>query len=103
MVNWERIAELREEVGEDDLSEVISLFCEELEEVLVALPGAEQNSLRGHLHFLKGSALNIGLEEVSTLCLEEEKRIAEDPNAAPRIDALRQAFYGAKSQLEELM
>ena len=103
MVNWDRISELRDEVGEDDLSEVLALFCEEVEEVLEELPGAEPSSLRGHLHFLKGSALNIGLVEVSNLCRDEELKLAADPGNAPRIDAIRSAYETARNDLRELL
>ena len=102
MINWDRIRELREEVGDDDLGEVVSLFCEEVEEVLDVLDIAPRDVLAAKLHFLKGSALNIGLEGVSRLCLAEESRLSADPGAAPDIAAIRAAYAAAKADLLDM-
>ncbi|NNE88533.1 MAG: Hpt domain-containing protein [Silicimonas sp.] len=101
-MNWDRISELREEVGEDDLAEVIALFCEEVEEVLAILANASVADIPGHLHFLKGSALNIGFDSVSTLCLREETKLKEDPDAKPDIACIQKYYATSKSELEGL-
>ena len=103
MVNWDRITELQEEVGEDDLSEVLALFCEEVEEALGALSTTDTNTLKSHLHFLKGSALNIGLDQVSTLCREAEQSLASDPQSAIMVDAIRSAYQDARIELQDLL
>ncbi len=103
MINWDRINELTEEVGEDDLSEVLLLFCEEVEEVLEKLPSASANEVPAHLHFLKGSAMNIGLESVSQLCKSEEQRITADPSAQPAVEAIQSAYLSAKGCLQPLL
>lgn len=102
MVNWDRISELREEVGEDDLAEVILLFCEEVEEVLAGLDDAQMSAMPGHLHFLKGSALNIGFEAVSNRCKTEEARIKESPGVYPDIAAIRSDYAASKAEIEGL-
>ncbi len=102
MINWDRISELREEVGEDDLAEVLGLFFEEVEEVLEKLPSADAQDIPGHLHFLKGSALNIGLSGVSGLCRDEEAKLAADPTANAQVGAIRSAYNAAKIELESL-
>ena len=33
MIDWKRVRELRDEIGEEDFSEVVDLFLEEVEEV----------------------------------------------------------------------
>ncbi len=99
MINTARIQELKDEVGEDDLFEVIELFCEEVEEVLDILDASSQNEFLAQLHFLKGSALNIGLDAVSELCKTEEVRLKSDPSAPPNIGAIRSAFSDAKKAL----
>ena len=99
MLNSARIDELKSEVGEDDFIEVVSLFCEEVEEVLSELPGAAASDLPGLLHFLKGSAFNIGLDHVGTLCQAEEARIQKDPGEPPDVSALLSAYQSAKSAL----
>ena len=99
MINRARIQELKEEVGEDDLIEVIELFCEEVEEVLKALDSTTQGEMPGQLHFLKGSAMNIGLDAVSELCKAEELRLRTDPNAPADIAAIRSAYAASKAAL----
>ena len=102
MVNWDRISELREEVGEDDLSEVVLLFFEEVEEVLAILDAAAPIEMPGHLHFLKGSALSIGFAAVSNRCEAEEARLKENPNAVPDIQGIRADYSASKTELEGL-
>lgn len=103
MVNWDRITELQEEVGEDDLAEVLVLFCEEVEEALGALATTDAAKLKGHLHFLKGSAMNIGLDQVSTLCREAEQSLTSDPNAIVSVDTIRSAYQSARTELQDLL
>ena len=102
MVNWDRISELRDEVGEDDLAEVLELFCEEVEEVLTELSDADQSSLKGHLHFLKGSAANIGLDAVSALCRAAEDSLHANPDATVQVGTIRDTYHAARAELSDL-
>ena len=99
MINTARIQELKEEVGEDDLFEVIELFCDEVEDVLQSLESTPQNEMAAQLHFLKGSALNIGLDGVSELCRAEEVRLKDNPSAAPDVAGIRAAYTTSKAAL----
>ena len=99
MLNHGRIAELKSEVGEDDFAEVITLFCEEVEEMLDDLPSTSQSQMAAKLHFLKGSALNIGLDAVGQMCSTEEARLKNDPNTAPDITAIRSLYIASRDQL----
>ena len=61
MICWERVNELREEMGADDFQEVVGLFLEEVEEVLVRLQSnPDPAAYEQDMHFLKGSAMNLG-------------------------------------------
>lgn len=99
MLNMSRIEELKAEVGQDDFIEVVELFCEEVEETLEALPDATRSSLPEKLHFLKGSALNIGLDAVGALCRKEEVRLFSDPDAVPDIASIRALYAASKAEL----
>ena len=99
MINTARIQELKDEVGEDDLVEVIALFCEEVEEVLQALDTTPQDQMPAQLHFLKGSALNIGLHAVSELCKQQETRLKSDPTALADIGTIRTTYAASKEAL----
>lgn len=82
MIEWNRLAELRAEIGEDNLADVIALFLEEADEVVARIAGDLPDAqLEAELHFLKGSALNLGLQALSTLCQEGEHRAGQDDGA----------------------
>ena len=75
MIKWARVAELREEVGEEDFAEVVALFLDEVEGVLDRLrKRPARDSLEGDLHFVKGSALTLGFRSLSDICLAGERR-----------------------------
>lgn len=103
MVNWDRLSELREEVGEDDLAEVIALFCEEVEEVLAKLENAPAADIPNHLHFLKGSAMNIGFDAVRDRCESEEVRAKKAPDSVPDVEGIRADYTASKAALEGLI
>lgn len=78
MIQWSRIHELREEFGDEEFREVVDLFLEEVEEVIHRLRQAPQTAqLEEDLHFLKGSALNLGFEQFSNLCQAGEHMSAQ--------------------------
>ena len=99
MLDTIRIAELKAEVGEDDFAEVVALFCEEVEEVLAELHLVAPDKILGSIHFLKGSAQNIGLARVGEICLEEERRLRADPDLRPDVARIREAYAASKIQL----
>lgn len=67
LIDWNKVNELRNEVGAEDFDEVVELFLEEVEQVISQL-GNEGRSPEHDLHFLKGSALNLGFAHFSNLC-----------------------------------
>jgi len=81
MFDWNRVTQLREEIGEADFGEVVALFLEEVDEVIVRLgAGFDPETLAADFHFLKGSALNLGFLQFATLCQKGES--AERSDAA---------------------
>lgn len=99
MLNQSRIDELKAEVGEDDFAEVVELFCEEMDEVFDDIAHANPTKLRECLHFLKGSALNVGLETVGNLCINAENTLASNEEAAVDLDELRSIYEQSKLAL----
>ena len=61
MIDWTRVKTLRDDVGAEDFEEVSEMI-----ERLRNAPRIE--TLGDDLHAMKGSALNIGFSEFSTLC-----------------------------------
>jgi HPt (histidine-containing phosphotransfer) domain-containing protein len=69
MIDWARVRELRDEIGANSFGEVVELFLEEVEaEIAVLRTGVTRDDLELRLHFLKGSALNLGFAEFSKKC-----------------------------------
>lgn len=99
MIDRARVDELRTEVGPEDLAEVVLLFCEEVEETLDRITAHPSPSLAEDLHFLKGSALNIGMTELGALCQTAEKSLRADPQAQPDLAAIAAAFRKARQAL----
>lgn len=98
MIDWDRVAELRSEIGEDGFREVVELFLDEVEAVVMRLGRAPQLArLEEDLHFLKGSAWNIGFAAFGGLCQAGERMAAAGRAEAVDIAAIL-ACYGASKQ-----
>lgn len=79
MIDWSRVHALKDEVGEEDFDEVITLFLEEVEEVIARLWSApEMAALEQDLHFLKSSALTMGFTHFADLCQAGETLAARE-------------------------
>lgn len=77
MIDWDRVQDLKTEIGETDFVEVATLFLDESDEVIARLSrdhGAK--ALEQDLHFLKGAALNLGFSQLAALCREGERKAA---------------------------
>lgn len=85
MIDWKRVNELRDEIGVEDFAEVVDLFLEEVEQITEKLRKAPDfDTLGEDLHFLKGSALNLGFRNFSILCQAGETASGE--GAAKTVD-----------------
>jgi histidine phosphotransfer protein HptB len=93
MIDWARVTELREEIGDDGFGEVVELFLDEVEDVIRRLATApDPLRFEDDLHFLKGSAWNLGFRELGRLCQAGERRAADGDNAIDIAEIL--ASYG---------
>ena len=100
MIDWDRIGELRAEIGDDDFAEVLDLFFEDVDEVVAKLQSATgQGPLADALHFLKGSAQNIGFVGLAELCLSTENALRGNPASTPDIKCLSEVFAAARNTL----
>jgi HPt (histidine-containing phosphotransfer) domain-containing protein len=99
MIDWDRVEELRHEVGEDDFAEVVELFLEEVDDTIARLGHSDANaSLEEQLHFLKGSALNIGFNEFARLCQDGETAAAFGHAETVDLAAISTAYGAAWAQ-----
>jgi len=104
MIDWNKVMELRGEIGDEDFAEVVELFLEEVEEVIVELrAGVPEDKLEGSMHFLKGSALNLGFETFSKMCAEGETAAASGDYERVELEKIIRSYDISKARfLEEL-
>lgn len=77
MINWDQVAQLREDVGADAFEEVVELFLDEVDQVTERLTDfGALVPLQEDLHFLKGSALNLGFAVFGERCQACERMAA---------------------------
>ena len=77
MIDWTRVQDLRMEIGADDFDEIIDVFLQETDAVVSRLITlSDAISIENNLHFLKGSALNLGFAELAKICQSGERRAA---------------------------
>jgi HPt (histidine-containing phosphotransfer) domain-containing protein len=99
MIDWKRVEELRDEIGADGFVEVADMFLDEAEEAVSALlAGLPNDKVEGQLHFLKGSALNLGLTDLAAICSDGERRAAAGHGG---VDAAKvaAAYRASRTQL----
>ncbi len=94
MIDWDRVSELRGEVGDDDFADVVTIFLEETGDILGRMSGAQTfESYRADLHLLRGSALNLGFAELAALCHPTPgPQPGDDPARARHVERLREVF-----------
>ena len=98
MIDWDRVAALREEVGPEDFDEVVELFLQEVDEEIEALSAATpSDGLAEKLHFLKGSAMSLGFREFSSLCQNGETALSRDPSASVNVTDLHSSYQTSRA------
>lgn len=77
MIDWSRVQELLTEIGPDCFDEIIAIFLQETDEVVARLKAlSDPRSIENDLHFLKGSALNLGFAALAQICQKGERAAA---------------------------
>ncbi|MBS0573971.1 MAG: Hpt domain-containing protein [Proteobacteria bacterium] len=101
MIDWTRVADLRHEIGDDGFAEVVDLFLDEVEEVVARLEARPDPArLEEDLHFLKGSAWNLGFADFGARCHEAERSARPDLRAA--LESYRNSRVAFLAGLESL-
>lgn len=94
-VDWPRLNELREDIGEEDFADVALLFVAELQETLGSL--APDTARAADFHFLRGSAANLGFISLVKACTLAEA--ACNDGDTPDLVAVREAFAAALAEV----
>jgi len=77
MINWEQVKQLEEDIGVEDFGDVVEMFIAEVDEAVDNLRDIQQvpdADLAPALHFLKGSASNLGFTDFADCCASGEKQ-----------------------------
>jgi histidine phosphotransfer protein HptB len=96
-IDWRRVDDLASEIGRDAVVEVVAMFLEETDAVIARLE--TQQPTADDFHFLKGSALNLGLTDFATLCQKGELHARQGRDAGGLRDETLQQYGAAKSAL----
>ncbi|MEO8241783.1 MAG: Hpt domain-containing protein [bacterium] len=100
MIDWERVRELRAEIGADDFTEVAEMFLEEADEAIARLgPGLSAKATEDNLHYLKGAALNLGFRTLASLCQDGERRAASG-DASVDLAAVRATYQTSRTAFD---
>lgn len=97
MIDWKRVTDLKDEIGSEDFEEVVPLFIEEVSEITERLRNDPKlDQLENDLHSLKGSAMNLGFTEFSTLCSKGESMAAKGDAISVDIATILTSFDNSR-------
>lgn len=96
-IDWARVRELKDEIGEAEFAEVVELFLTEADAMVDSLAGLPPADYEEALHALKGAALNLGFAGLSALCLEGERLAAAGRAADVRVARVLTAYAAARA------
>lgn len=98
-VDWDRLNELKADIGDEDFADVAMLFVTELQDTLSAL--TPEHAAAHDFHFLRGSASNLGFMSLVSACSTAEAACASGQR--PDVDAVRAAFANALAEMSKEM
>lgn len=99
MIDWSRVEELRRSFGPDGMSEVLAIFVEETEEALEGIDDLPPEAVAARVHFLKGSAGNMGMVALERLCRGIEYDLSS--GSPVEFDVLRTTYRRSIDALAE--
>jgi histidine phosphotransfer protein HptB len=100
MIDWKRVDELRMEIGSDGFAEVADMFLEEADQAVRSLlSGLPSGEVEGQLHFVKGSALNLGLTELASICQDGERKAAAGYGSLVDIGKVAAVYQASRAVL----
>ncbi len=98
-VDWDRLNELKNDIGEEDFADVAILFVAELQETLSGMTAT--GAAAEDFHFLRGSAANLGFKALVDACTTAEATCKA--GSVPDVDAVKSAFELALAEMSGQM
>ena len=101
MIDWDRLTELKAEIGEEDFQEVAAIFVEELTEMLSRLAAAPETATGADFHFMRGGAANLGFAGFAAACQDAERALADGEGAD--LPALQQLYAASLAAVADML
>lgn len=96
MIDWERVGEMRKEVGEAEFRPILELFLDEIETITFRLAGNDRERMEIDFHFLKGCARNLGFRALAAICEEYEALVIMGRDGEVRLERLLDIYAHSK-------
>ncbi len=96
MIDWDRVIELRSEIGEADFLAILELFLDEIETITFRLASNDAAAMEVDLHFLNGCARNLGFRAMALLCEELEALVIAGRASEVRIEQVLDIYAHSK-------
>lgn len=104
MIDWKRVAELRNEIGASEFDEVVELFLDEVETLTERLrERPDPATYEEDMHFLKGCAINLGFRALAKRCLEGEMLAASGRAAEMDLQQVLDCYAVSRTEFLEGM
>lgn len=97
MIDWSRVHELRDEIGPEDFDDIVGLFIDEVDTVMATLDAAMPD-IEDQLHFLKGSALNLGFASFADYCQEGELAASQGQSNPVNVEKLHDIYRASRAE-----
>jgi len=98
VIDWARVDQLRDEVGDEAFAEIAAMFVAEAEAAVSRLHDRmAAATLAAELHGLKGSALNLGFADLARLSAAGEAAAAAGHPQEVDLTAVKRAFADARA------
>lgn len=98
LIDWDRVMELKDEVGDDAFAEILEMSVEELEETFARIASSPQVTA-ADMHFLKGASLNLGLAQLAEVCKSGEMALRDDSTASIDLSAIRRLYDDSRREV----
>ena len=99
MIDWNRVYELRQEVGDEEFQPILALFLDEVEAIMRRLPVDGPDELETDLHFLKGSAWSVGFKGLGEACEAAELLAQQGWQGRPAISRIQSIYTASRQSL----
>lgn len=100
MIDTTRLDQLADEIGRESLAEIVDVFMSEMDETVEKLPEVDSaQAYAAQLHFLKGSALNLGLTAIAVACDEERGAIMTGAERSQNVTQIKALYEKSRAML----